>query len=129
MATTTANPLLPQIPESLVRRLYKAARLRRRADVLAEGLREEILKLTPVGFLKARVTSVPYGEIVLNYTKRRQVRVLWDMILAAFAPDLIAKVEEARILAKAGKKAPEWIERKDDIVVTAGIEKKKKGVA
>lgn len=124
MATTN-----PQIPESLVRRLYKAARLRRRAEVLAEGLREEILKLTPVGFLKARVTSVPFGDVTLTYTKRRQVKVLWDVFMSIFCADLIAKVEEARILAKAGKAIPAWIDRKDDIAVTAGIEKKKKGVA
>lgn len=124
----TPNSQLPQVPESLVRRLYKAARLRRRAEVLAKALREEILKLTPVGFLKAKVTSVPYGDVVLTYTKRRRVEVEWDAVLAAFAPGLIEKVEEAKILAQAGKKAPDWVKRSDDIAVTAGVEKKK-GVA
>lgn len=129
MATPTANPQLPQIPESLVRRLYKAARLRRRAEVLAEGLREEILKLTPISLIRAKVTSIPFGELVLTYTKRRRVNVDWDLVLQTLAPGLISKVEEAKLLAQVGKKAPEWIKRSDDIAVTAGLEKKKKGVA
>jgi len=121
---------LPAIPETLVKRLYKAYRLRRRAEVLAEALREEILKLTPVGFLRARVTSVPVGDLVLTYTKRTRVTVDWDAVLALFCPGAIPKVEEARILAQAGKSAPDWITSKRDVAVTAGLEKKqKKGVA
>lgn len=123
------NPQLPQIPESLVRRLYKAYRLRRRADVLAESLREEILKLTPVGFLRAKVTSVPFGDVVLTYTRRTRVTVDWDAVLAAFCPQAIPKVEEAKILAQAGKATPDWVTSKKDVAVTAGIEKKKRGVA
>ena len=120
---------LPAIPERLVRRLYKAARLRRRAEVLAEALREEILKLTPLGCLRAKVTSVPFGDLVLTFTKRTKVSVEWDQLLAAFAPGLIPKVEEAKILAHAGKRHPEWIKRSSDIAVTAGLQKPKESVA
>jgi hypothetical protein len=35
-----ATPNLPAIPETLVKRLYKAYRLRRRADVLAYAEKE-----------------------------------------------------------------------------------------
>jgi hypothetical protein len=124
-----ATPNLPAIPETLVKRLYKAYRLRRRADVLAESLREEILKLTPLGFLKARITSVPYGDIVLTYTKRTRVTVDWDQVLAAFCPQAIPKVEEAKILAQADKATPDWISVKKDVAVTAGLQKKKGAVA
>jgi hypothetical protein len=124
-----ATPNLPAIPETLVKRLYKAYRLRRRADVLAESLREEILKLTPLGFLKARITSVPYGDIVLTYTKRTRVTVDWDQVLAAFCPAAIPKVEEAKILAQADKATPDWISVKKDVAVTAGLQKKKGAVA
>jgi len=120
---------LPAIPETLVKRLYKAYRLRRRADVLAEALREEILKLTPPGFLRSRVTSIPFGDIVLTYTKRTRVTVDWDAVLAAFCPAAIPKVEEARILAQAGKETPDWIESKRDVAVTAGLQKKKGAAA
>jgi len=126
MATT-----LPAIPEALVRRLYKLYRIRRRAEVLAEAVREEILKLTPAGFLRARVTSIPVGDLVLTYTKRTKVGVDWDAVLALYCPQAIPKVEEAKILAKAGKKAPEWIKKSSDVVVTAGKKKqqKQKGAA